>query len=173
MRTVACAGIGLLLLFLPEFGAASAGPDEGTQHVACPADVAKARERLEGFIFPHPDYVPRWADEERGRTIPELAEISGRSQIRLLTDPGHTEVCEHFNQRYAEGLSLRYEDVDRPDPAYVYDFVYYEVGPFYIAVRVYAPIPQPDDPDMISARTGYGFIHVYDRELNLVEGYLR
>ena len=166
----ACIGAAVLTLSSSPVTVTAQSIDD-TALSACPADVGKARKRIENFIFPRFERIPMWMNEELGKTIPELAEVAGRSQITLLADPEHTEICEIFNSLYGDSLTLKYEDANRAKPAYVYDFVYYNVGAYYAVVAVHAPVPQPDYPGLVSASTGHGLIAIYDHKLNLIQDY--
>lgn len=155
------------------------GEGDEADSTMCPADNERVRQTLEDFIFPDPKYGydPIWANKERsgksGITVPGLALIDGRHEIKVLKDPVDSETCKTLNGLHAGELVKKSTFPDQEEPYYVYDVVYYKAKGYYFAVIAHVPIPQPDDPFLKVLALNHDQIVIYDEKLEEIRSYLR
>jgi len=153
--------------------------DEGRRAAsddACLPVTPSVRRFLEKFIFPGPTSVPVWASERiagKDGLLPELDHISGRSEIKALTDPDDTETCRELNSRFTEDLSAKWKPLDRGGETwYRYDIGYLKAGEFIFVVMKPTEPPQPDNPNLVMVTTARAKIIVLDSSLNQIKSWL-
>lgn len=149
--------------------------NEASSESTCPPKEPEARSVLETFIFPGPNKTPAWASERlagKGNTLPELGDISSRSQIQALTDPEDSETCSILNTRYSEELSDKWATPAGSDETwYAYDIGYFKADEFYFVVMTPTKPPQPNDPNLVTVTTARKMIDVLDISLNPIRSY--
>jgi hypothetical protein len=144
---------------------------------ACPLEDLRLRAKLEKFVFPKRDVIPIWAQTLKDTDpIPQMWAIYGRHDIKVLADPQDTAACTALNQQLQDYSAKKITTTNSDGTTYVdnaYDFAYYQAVDLYFAVIMFAPLRQPDDPNMIAARfTAFDvFITIYDENMNKINGY--
>lgn len=126
--------------------------DSFNASTACPAPNEINKSIVEDFLT-----KSYWASE-RAETNTGSITVS---QITLLTDSSHSNVCTSLNNTYQEALD---EENGLGEPAY--NVTYYNAGSFYFVV---ISIRQSDDPNYITS--GVNYITVHNQSLDLIKGY--
>ncbi|MDA3935045.1 MAG: hypothetical protein PF630_12075 [Gammaproteobacteria bacterium] len=163
---LACfAMLGLVVLLLTV--AHAEGQEPSTQAMdtdrstgACPLEDLRLRTKLGNFISPRSGITPVWAQTlKHSNPIPQMAEIQGRHDIRILEDPEDTAACVALNQQLEDYFAETRTTTDSSGNTYVdyiYDIAYYKAVGLYFAVIVHAPLRQPDDPNLLQFTTARG-----------------
>lgn len=123
-----------------------------TASTVCPAPNDINKSIVEDFLT-----KSHWSSERAETNTGSLTV----SQITLLSDSNHSNVCTSLNNTYQEALE---EENGLGESAY--NVTYYNAGNFYFVV---ISIRQSDDPNYMTS--GVNYITVHNQSLNLIKGY--